>query len=131
MTANSVTSVSLEPLSVLVCVNQQAITHRVVSTSGSFCVNILREGQEALARACAQPDSPEAGLLGVGYRFGKTGAPVLNDALGYLDCQIAASLEFGTHTIFIAETVDLGMGEGEPLLFYGGQYARLGQAFRG
>lgn len=124
MTANSVTSVSLDPLSVLVCVNREAITHRVLAASGIFCVNILTDQQEALSRACARPDTPEAGLQGVAYRIGATGAPIIEAALAYLDCRVATYVEFGTHTIFIGEAVDVGAAEGQPLMFYRGRYSR-------
>ncbi len=125
MTANSVASVSLEPLSVLVCVNREALTHPPLAASGIFCVNVLAADQEALARACARPDTPEAMLEGVSYSRGVTGAPVLEGALAFLECQVAASFEFGTHTIFIGEAVALGASAAEPLLFYRGRYSRL------
>jgi flavin reductase (DIM6/NTAB) family NADH-FMN oxidoreductase RutF len=124
MTANSVTSVSLDPLSVLVCVNREAITHRIMAAARVFCVNVLTVEQEGLSRACARPDTPEAGLEGVPYRIGQSGAPIIEGALAYLDCRVAASFEFGTHTIFVGETLDLGANGGRPLMFYRGQYAR-------
>ena len=125
MTANSVTSVSLEPLSVLVCVNREAITHGILSAGRVFCVNILQADQEALSRACAQPDTPEAGLEGVPYHIGETGAPILEGALGYLDCRVAGEFDFGTHTVFVGEALDIGAVEGEPLVFYRGAYANI------
>jgi flavin reductase (DIM6/NTAB) family NADH-FMN oxidoreductase RutF len=125
MTANSVASVSLDPLSVLVCVNRDALTHPLLAASGIFCVNVLAADQEALSRACARPDTPEAMLEGVSYVLGVSGAPILEGALAYLECQVAASFEFGTHTIFIGEAVALGAADVEPLLFYRGRYARL------
>jgi flavin reductase (DIM6/NTAB) family NADH-FMN oxidoreductase RutF len=125
MTANSVTSVSLDPMSVLVCVNREAITHGVLSAGGVFCVNVLSAEQEALSRGCARPDTPEAALSGVPYHTGVTGAPILEGALAYLDCRVAASMEFGTHTIFVGEAVDIAAADAEPLLFYRGKYATL------
>ena len=125
MTANSVTSVSLEPLSVLVCVNRDAITYRILSASRVFCVNILTEQQEALSRACARPDTPEAALQGVPFRRGVTGAPVLEQALAYLDCRVVAATEFGTHTVYFGEVVDIDAFEGRPLMFYRGAYTSL------
>jgi flavin reductase (DIM6/NTAB) family NADH-FMN oxidoreductase RutF len=125
MTANSVTSVSLDPLSVLVCVNREAITHGILAAGSVFCVNILNDEQEQLSRGCAKPDTPEAALEGVPYHLGVSGAPILDGALAYLDCKVSASLEFGTHTIFVGEAVDLGAAEGQPLLFYRGKYAKL------
>jgi flavin reductase (DIM6/NTAB) family NADH-FMN oxidoreductase RutF len=125
MTANSVTSVSLDPLSVLVCVNREAITHRILTGGGVFCVNVLSDQQEGLSRACARPDTPEAELKGVSFQRGATGAPVLDGALAYLDCRVAGSMEFGTHTIYVGEVVDLGAADGKPLVFYRGQYTAL------
>ena len=125
MTANSFTSVSLEPPSVLVCVNREAITYGVLMGSRVFCVNILARDQEPLSRACARPDTPEAGLQGVAYHVGETGAPILDHAVGYIDCRVATSFEFGTHTIFIGEAVDVAAGGGQPLLYYLSKYTTV------
>jgi flavin reductase (DIM6/NTAB) family NADH-FMN oxidoreductase RutF len=124
MTANSICSVSLDPLSVLVCVNREAITYGILEAGKVFCVNVLSEEQEALSRACARPDTPEAELKGVSYRLGQTGAPILDGALAYLDCRVSASMDFGTHRIYVGETVDIGSEDSRPLLFYRGKYLR-------
>ena len=125
MTANSVTSVSLDPLSVLVCVNHDAITHGILTSGGIFCVNVLSDQQEALSKACARPDTAEAALQGVAYRRGESGAPILDGALAYLDCRVTATFEYGTHTIVIGEPIDVASLDGNPLLFYRGRYAAL------
>ncbi len=125
MTANSVASVSLEPLSVLVCVNREAITYGILDAGQVFCVNVLAENQEALSRACARPDTPEAALQGVPYRLGQSGAPILEGALAYLDCRVVSSMDFGTHRIYVGEAVDVSSSEGRPLLFYRGKYMQV------
>ena len=125
MTANSFTSVSLEPLSVLVCVNREAITYGVLMGGQVFCVNILARDQEALSRAAARPDTPEAGLEGVQYHIGVSGAPILDHAVAYIDCRVAGSLEFGTHTIFVGEAIDVGADGGDPLLYYLSKYTTV------
>lgn len=125
MTANSVASVSLDPISMLVCVNREAVMHGVLSSAGAFCINVLSEDQEALSRACASPDTPEASLSGVSHRQGSHGVPILADAIAFFECKLARSLDFGTHTIFVGEVLDFGEAEGRPLLFYRGRYARL------
>ncbi len=125
MTANSITSVSLEPLSVLVCVNREAITFGVLSGGKVFCVNILAHDQEALSRACARPDTPEAALQGVAYHTGESGAPILDHSVAYIDCRVAGSFEFGTHTIFVGEAVDVAANGGEPLLYYLSRYTTV------
>jgi flavin reductase (DIM6/NTAB) family NADH-FMN oxidoreductase RutF len=127
MTANSFTSISLDPISVLICVNREAITHRILSASGVFCVNVLAEEHEALSRSCARPDTPEADLEGVPYHRGETGSPILDSALAYLDCRVAGSFEFGTHTIFIGEPMDCGTATGRPLIYYRSAYTRLAE----
>ncbi|MBI4213882.1 MAG: flavin reductase [Chloroflexi bacterium] len=125
MTANSMTSVSLDPPSVLVCVSQARLLHGVMASSRTFCVNVLRADQERLARACAQTGSRETLLEGVPYRVGRNGAPIIEGVLAYVECVVAASLDFGTHTIFVGEAVGFGAEQGEPLLFYRGRYTRL------
>jgi len=125
MTANSFTSVSLDPLSVLVCVNREAITYGVLEGGQVFAVNILARDQEALSRACARPDTPEAELQGVPYHPGTTGAPILDHAVAYIDCRVAGSMDFGTHTIFVGEVEDAGAEGGAPLLYYLSKYATL------
>jgi flavin reductase (DIM6/NTAB) family NADH-FMN oxidoreductase RutF len=125
MTANSFTSISLDPLSVLICVNRDAITHRVLTGGGIFCVNILARDQEALSRACARPDTPEAALDGVKFHTGKSGAPILDHAVAYLDCRVAGSMEFGTHTIFVGEPLDVQSTGGDPLVYYLSKYTTV------
>jgi flavin reductase (DIM6/NTAB) family NADH-FMN oxidoreductase RutF len=124
MTANSVCSVSLDPLSVLVCVNREAITFGILDAGKVFCVNVLGEDQEALSRACARPDTPEAELKGVSYHLGQSGAPILEGALAFLDCRVSATMDFGTHRIYVGEAVDIGSADSRPLLFYRGKYLR-------
>jgi flavin reductase (DIM6/NTAB) family NADH-FMN oxidoreductase RutF len=125
MTANSVTSVSLDPLSLLVCVNRGAVMHSVLSESGAFAINILSKEQEQLSRACARTDSPEARLEGVPFSIGAAGAPIVDGSIGFVECKTAAALDFGTHTIFVGEVVNVDARSGDPLLFYRGQYATL------
>ncbi len=125
MTANSVASVSLDPLSLLVCVNRETVMHGVLTDAGSFCVNILSDQQQVLARACANRDAPEATLAGVAHYRGETGSPVLAESLGFIECRVAERFDFGTHTIVVGEVVALGSHEGRPLLFFGGRYAGL------
>jgi flavin reductase (DIM6/NTAB) family NADH-FMN oxidoreductase RutF len=127
MTANSFTSVSLDPLSVLICVNREAITYRVLEGGRIFCVNVLARDQEGLSRSCARPDTPEAALEGVAYHIGESGAPVLDHAVAYVDCRVAAAFEFGTHTIYVGEPVDIAVSGGEPLLYYLSKYTTVSE----
>jgi flavin reductase (DIM6/NTAB) family NADH-FMN oxidoreductase RutF len=127
MTANSFTSVSLDPLQVLVCVDHRAQTHQFVQERKLFGINILAENQEELARYFAKPEQdPEiAARLGVRMRSSDRGTPLLDGAIVQLDCRLANVVQSGDHSIFIADVHGLEMHEGRPLVFHAGQYKRL------
>lgn len=127
MTANAFCSVSLDPPLVLVCVNQKAQTHARMNTKKRFGVNVLASSQEAISEyyALQIPDHTHAERAGA--RFDRTthGTPVLHGALAYLECKLHSSLDAGDHTVFIAEVENVILREGEPLLFFRGDYRRI------
>jgi flavin reductase (DIM6/NTAB) family NADH-FMN oxidoreductase RutF len=127
MTANAVTSVSLDPLLLLICVDKRTITHQFLEEAQAFAVNILAEDQEQVSRALASHDSEDARRL-IGYRYhpGQTGSPILDDCLAFVECQVTEVLPGGDHTIFIGR-VEAGevMREVPPLIFFRGKYNRL------
>jgi flavin reductase (DIM6/NTAB) family NADH-FMN oxidoreductase RutF len=127
MTANSVTSVSLDPLLLLVCVDQRANLLPLVKQKKRFGVNILKEGQEALSRYFAQPEEKldVETQLGIRYRWTDSGIPLLDDALVHVACNVVASYIAGDHTIFIGEVESTEIFDGEPLLFFRGAYRRI------
>ncbi len=127
MTANAVTSVSLDPLLILICVDKSADTHDILARAGAFAVNILGVEQEEISRSLATKKGERATKLdGIPHHFAVTGAPIITESLAYLDCLTVKQYEGGDHTIFLGEVVDANeSGEGEPLLFYGGQYGRF------
>lgn len=124
LTANAVASVSLEPPLVLVCVEQGADSHDCIRDSGFFSINILAAHQERLSRRFASWDVKEK-FAGVAYHNEATGAPVLDDALAWVDCRVWASYPGGDHTIFVGEVVMGDAREGVPLLYYRGGYGRF------
>jgi len=127
MTANAVTSVSLDPPMLLVCVARTAHAHALLEGSRAFTVNILSEAQEEVSRLFAQPTAPEPGRLqGVGFTIGRTGSPVLEDCVAYLECRVREVVEGGDHSIFLGEVVAEGVvAEASPLIFFGGRYRGL------
>ena len=129
MTANAVTSLSLEPPMVLICVARTAHTHGLLERSRAFAVNILGEHQEAVSRLFAQVAAPEPGRLqGMGFTIGRTGSPVLEDCVAYIECHVTEVVEGGDHSIFLGEVVAEGvMADAPPLIFYRGQYRSLGE----
>lgn len=128
MTANSFTSVSLDPMLVLVCVDHRARTLALMQASERFGINILAEDQQPLSDyfARSDQDSETARKLGVRFHHSKHGTPLLNGCLAALDCRKVAAHVAGDHTIFIGEVVEMSAAEGRPLLFYSGKYHRLG-----
>ncbi len=128
MTANAVSSLSLDPVMVLICVDKTTHTHRVLDEGGVFTVNVLGEHQEAVSRVFAKKSEPETGTLrGEPFRLGETGAPILSDCLAFLECRVAGTFDGGDHTIFLGQVVSEGVVEEmRPLLFYRGGYHTLG-----
>jgi len=127
MTANSFTSVSLEPLQILVCVDHRALTHSFVREQKRFGINVLAENQEPLARFFARPEQDHATAKRLGARFGlsERGTPLLDGCLVQLDCSLVSTFDAGDHSIFIGDVHSMKTNEGRPLLFHGGQYKRL------
>ena len=122
MTANAITSVSLEPPLVLVCVGHDRAMHGVLERAGRYGINVLSAEQEPVARYFARQTDQEPA-----YRFihQPPRAPRLEGALAYLDCRVVERLPGGDHTIFLAEVEAAEVAGGDPLLFFGGHYARL------
>ena len=124
MTANSFTSVSLDPLLILICVNQSAQLMPLVKQHKRFGVNVLKDNQREISEHFARTEESAEieKQLGVRYRWTETGIPLLEDALVHLGCNVVASHVAGDHTIFIAEVESVEVCEGEPLLYLRGNY---------
>jgi flavin reductase (DIM6/NTAB) family NADH-FMN oxidoreductase RutF len=124
MTANSFTSVSLEPLLVLVCVAEGAQMLRIINQRRRFGVSVLKAGQQAISVFFAQPDQPEdaEAALGVRFRWTKSGIPLLEDTLVQMTCNVVNSHVAGDHTIFLGELESIEVFPGDPLIFLGGKY---------
>src|SRR5271154_7418425 len=102
MTANSFTSVSLDPLLILVCVDRRALMLPFLHEQKRFGVNVLNEGQQAISEFFAQPgqNGEVEDRLNIRFRQSPSGIPLLEDCLAQLSCRVAASHESGDHTIF-------------------------------
>jgi flavin reductase (DIM6/NTAB) family NADH-FMN oxidoreductase RutF len=124
MTANALCSLSLDPLLALVCFENRARTLPIVRESGTFAVNLLASDQEELAGVFASKLPEAEKLEGVAHRF-EDGVPVIEGALAWATCRLRELIGGGDHTIAIGEVRGMGLGEGEPLLWYGGSYHGL------
>lgn len=130
MTANAFTSVSLDPMLVLVCVDHSTRTHAHLHTKKRFGINVLCDDQRAISEYYARAERiHERAEYEAGARFDRTrhGTPILHGALAYLECRLETVQEAGDHSIFIAEVEDVIVGEGDPLLFFRGKYRKVGE----
>jgi len=127
MTVSAFASVSLEPLLLLVVVERSTLMHQLVMDSRAFAVNILGEHGEATSRFFADNArlaAPE--FRPDGYRLGTTGAPLLNEATGYLEATVHSTMAAGDHSIIVGRVIALKIvSEEGPLIYYRSGYRRL------
>ena len=125
VTVSAFASVSLEPPTVLICVNREARSYLFISTSKIFCVNVLSANQQALAQRFAARIR-ERQFEGVDYFIDRTGAAVLRGVLAYVDCEVVEEHHAGSHSVFIGRAVSLGVHGGSPLGYFDGRYHDFG-----
>jgi len=123
ITVNAFCSVSLEPPLVLICIEKKSKVHDALMASGFFAANVLTHEQAELSSCFAS---------NTGQRFERfcdqtttiaaTGAPILLDTLGYVDCRIVATYPGGDHTIIVGEVEAAASEEGVPLLYFRSRY---------
>jgi flavin reductase (DIM6/NTAB) family NADH-FMN oxidoreductase RutF len=122
LTTNAVTSLSLDPVLLLVCLDNDSRTLPVVRDSGRFAVNVLRAGQRELAEVFASKRVPREKFAAATHTVAH-GVPVLDGALAWLVCELRELLPRGDHTIGIGSVTDMEHDpDGEPLLFFRGEY---------
>jgi flavin reductase (DIM6/NTAB) family NADH-FMN oxidoreductase RutF len=121
MTANALCSLSLDPLLALVCFENEARTLPIVREAGRFGVNVLSSEQRQLAGVFASKLPEREKLDGVAHHL-EHGAPVIEGALAWAVCELRELIAGGDHTIAIGEVIALGLGVGDPLVWYGGRY---------
>ncbi len=121
VTVNAVTSVSLNPALMLVCIEKNAQSHAAVHAAGVFVLNILSAAQVELGQRFAfdREARQHPQDFTTGYQ-GQTGALILRDSPAFLECRVVAEYPGGDHTIFIGEVVNAGQVDGAagPLLYY-------------
>jgi 3-hydroxy-9,10-secoandrosta-1,3,5(10)-triene-9,17-dione monooxygenase reductase component len=124
MTANAVCSVSLDPMLALVCFEQSARTLPLVRDAGRFAVNVLRSGEEDVARVFASKVPEGEKLRDVPHRL-EAGMPILDAALAWIVCDLSDLVPAGDHEIAIGRVVAMDVADGDPLLWYRGGYHSL------
>jgi flavin reductase (DIM6/NTAB) family NADH-FMN oxidoreductase RutF len=127
VTVNSLTSVSLEPPLILICLAKYLRMHATIEAVGHFAVNLLDAGQEDLSRRFAGQRPGDDPFDGLDFAPGAiTGAPLLAGGLGHLECKLVAAHPGGDHTIFVGEVLAAAVtGEQPALVYYLSRYHRL------
>ena len=123
MTANSLSSVSLEPPLLLLSIDHEAAMHGLLVSVPRFAVNILASNQETVSRRFAQ--DREERFDGIGYQESPRGLILLDGALAHIECERAATHEAGDHTILVGRVVAGSAADGRPLCYFRGGYASL------
>ena len=126
LTANAVSSLSLDPPLVLVCIDKTAETYPHFVASKCFVVNILAEDQQELSQRFAKSGGDK--FAGVAHAVNLDGVPLLEGTLGNLECRIVETHEGGDHVIHIGEVHAGEVRGGSPLCYFGGKYRRLADA---
>lgn len=125
MTANAFTSLSLDPPLVLVAVDKDNTTNHNLRQANHFAVNILSADQETLSNRFAFTGPKD--FSGLETTTAITGAPIIGDTLGWVDCELHEILEGGDHDIFVGKILAGDLGQGAPLLYFQGGYAGLAE----
>jgi flavin reductase (DIM6/NTAB) family NADH-FMN oxidoreductase RutF len=126
LTVDSLVSLSLEPPLVGVSVSRQAAMHELLRAAGGFALSVLAGGQEDVAQHFARGVPPIAHWHGIATRPGASGAPLIEGALGWIECSLAGEHAVGDHTLFIGEVLSVEAGvAAAPLVHYESGYRPL------
>ncbi|HZR03963.1 MAG TPA: flavin reductase family protein [Burkholderiales bacterium] len=125
-TMNALTSLSLDPPTYLMCFGTQSNTLAALHETGLFCLNFLTVKQEHLAKLFASKNPEKS--FGVAFSSGANGMPVIEGVLAHSEGHVVALHAGGDHTIVVGQIDKVHVGEGEPLVFYRGEYRRLNVA---
>jgi flavin reductase (DIM6/NTAB) family NADH-FMN oxidoreductase RutF len=131
MTATAVSSVSLDPPSLLICVNRSGRLFEMMENSQRFCVNVLHAEHVAVSHVFAEPNSADRFAQGV-WETNEQGIPYLRDAQVAIFCVKSLAVPYGSHSVFFGNAEDIKIREDiSPLLYQNGAYGiceRLWQA---
>jgi len=114
MTTSWVTQVSQEPVLIGIAVDTVAVTHRLIAEGGSFTIN-LWDAENTRPFVKFSKPAEKVGMTLNGYPIdeGRSGAPIFEDAVAWMECEVRQAIECGTHTFFIGELVDAGINDDE------------------
>jgi 3-hydroxy-9,10-secoandrosta-1,3,5(10)-triene-9,17-dione monooxygenase reductase component len=124
-TANAVSSLSIEPMLMLACLDRGSRTLLAVQAANRFGIGVLHAGQEKIARAFATKAPVPDKWAGVAWSE-RDGVPAIDDALVFVACDLRDVIAGGDHVIVTGEVTALETSEGAPLVFHAGDYRPLG-----
>ena len=129
LTANAISSLSLEPALFLVCVDLRATSYPILEQAGHFAINILAADQEDVSSFFAGTTPDDNPMGGIQHRMSEYGNPLLDNALAYLECRTHSVIDGGDHKIFVGEVqgCHIERPDAEPLLFFRGKYREIAQ----
>ncbi len=114
MTTTWVTQLSMEPVLIGIGVDNDAVTHRLISEGGSFSVNLWDAVDTKVFVKFSKPAADDGATLnGRPVRTAITGSPVFDEALAWMDCEVRHTLDLGTHTLFVGEIVAAAIRDDE------------------
>jgi flavin reductase (DIM6/NTAB) family NADH-FMN oxidoreductase RutF/DNA-binding GntR family transcriptional regulator len=123
-TASAVSSLSLDPPMLLVCLDRRSSTQEAMHATGRFAVNILDENQGVVAERFASRHGTDK-FAGLAVERGEEGVPLLTEALASCECRVAESVVAGTHRVFLADVTGAIAREGSPLTYFRGEFGRF------
>jgi len=125
ITVNAFASVSLDPPSLLICINREARSYLFISSSRIFCVNVLAGDQRPLAEHFSGKVRDRQ-FAEIAYTVDTSGAPVLSGAIAHFDCELAEEYHIGSHSILIGRVLSCSARPGSPLGYFNGGFHNFG-----
>jgi flavin reductase (DIM6/NTAB) family NADH-FMN oxidoreductase RutF len=124
MTISALSSVSLEPPMLLVCLNMSSRTQKAVQETRNFAVHVLDTDQAWIAHRFAKPSNQDK-FRGIRTCSGMASVPILPEALAVLECRVDQQVVAGTHSVFIANVLRAHARDGSPLAYFRGRFGRF------
>ncbi len=118
LTVDSFVSLSVDPPLVGIVLRRHAALHELLREAGAFAISILASGQEHLAQHFARGVPPIVHWTGIETTPGELGAPLIEGALGWVECRLAFEREVGDHTLFVGEAISVRRGPGREALVH-------------
>ena len=114
MTTSWISQLAMEPVLIGIGVDNSAVTHRLITDGGCFTVNLWDSDDTRVFVKFSKPAVDDGNTLnGRAVRSATTGAPVFDEAIAWLDCEVRQAVDLGSHTLFIGELVDAGINDDE------------------